>query len=137
MTRTAMAKIRFTISLLTAFAITVPAFALTQSPRPGDRIGVLRMSDGYSRGAEEAVAKTVQADLRRELRDLGFDAYDARLTFDELSRHSLPPAEYFVEIISSRSANPVGGAGVGVRAVSVEVGVVVAQVAAEVRVYDG
>jgi hypothetical protein len=126
------------LTLILGFAITVPAFALTQSPRPGDRIGVLRMTDRYTRGAEAAVAKTVQTALRHELRDLGFDAYDARLTFDELSRHSLPPAEYFVEVISGPSAsNPVGGAGVGIRAVSVEVGVVVAEVAAEVRVYDG
>jgi hypothetical protein len=126
------------LALILGFAITVPAFALTQSPRPGDRIGVLRMSDRYERSAEESVARTVQTDLRRELQDLGFDAYDARLTYDELSRHSLPAAEYFVEIISSHSADhPVGGVGVGSGAVSVEVGVVLAQVAAEVRVYDG
>ncbi len=126
------------LALILGFAITVPAFALTQSPRPGDRIGVLRMSDRYTHGAEQTVAKTIQTDLRRELRDLGFDAYDARLTYDELSRHSLPAAEYFVEIISSHSMNhPVGGAGVGAGAVSVEVGVIVAEVAAAVRVYDG
>ncbi|MDQ6802215.1 MAG: hypothetical protein M3041_15430 [Acidobacteriota bacterium] len=126
------------LALILGFAITVPGFALTQSPRPGDRIGVLRMPDRYAHGAEQAVAKTVQTALRSELRDLGFDAYDARLTYDELSRHSLPAAEYFVEIISGPSANhPVGGAGIGAGAVSVEVGVVVAQVAAEVRVYDG
>jgi len=121
-----------------AFAMTVPAFALTLSPRPGDRIGVLRMSDRYAHGAEMTVAKTVQSDLRRELRDLGFDAYDARLTYDELTHHALPAAEYFVEIISSHSAGaPMGGANVGAGAVDVEVGVVVAEVAAEVRVYDG
>ena len=126
------------LTLILGFAITVPAFALTQSPRPGDRIGVLRMPGRYARGAEETVAKTVQLDLRRELRDLGFDAYDARLSFDELSRNALPAAEYFVEIISSPSGNrPVGGAGVGVGALSVDVGVVVAEVAAEVRVYEG
>ena len=126
------------LTLILGFAITVPAFALTQSPRPGDRIGILRMPGRYARGAEETVAKTVQIDLRRELRDLGFDAYDVRLTYDELSRHALPPAEYFVEVISSPSlSRPVGGAAVGVRAVSVDVGVVVAQVAAEVRLYDG
>jgi hypothetical protein len=126
------------LALILGFAITVPAFALTQSPRPGDRIGILHMSDRNAHGAEQAVANSIQNDLRRELRDLGFDAYDVRLTYDELSRHSLPDAEYFVEIISSPSANhPVGGASVGAGAVSVEVGVVVAQVAAEVRVYDG
>ena len=132
-----MAKMRL-ITLLAAFAITVPAFALTQSPRPGDRIGVLRMSDRYTRGVEDTVAKTVQTALRRELSDLGFDAYDARLTYDELLRHPLPPAEFFVEIISSPAgSHPVGGADVGTGAVSVGVGVVVARVAAEVRVYDG
>jgi hypothetical protein len=125
------------LAFIVGIAMTVPAFALTQSPRPGDRIGVLRMSDTYTHGAEQSVARAVQTDLRRELRDLGFDAYDARLTFDELSRYSAPAAEYFVEIISSHSVNPVGGVGVGAGAVSVEVGVVVAEVAAQVRVYDG
>src|SRR6266849_5704564 len=37
MTTTTMAKIRFTIALLAASAIAIPAFALTQTPRPGLR----------------------------------------------------------------------------------------------------
>jgi hypothetical protein len=124
--------------LFLCFAMTIPAFALTQPPRPGDRIGVLRMSDRYTHGAEQTVAKTVQTDLRRQLQVLGFDAFDTRLTYEELMRQDAPPAEFYVEIVSSHALNhPVAGAGVGAGAVSVDVGVVVAQVAAEVRVYDG
>ncbi|HYS53137.1 MAG TPA: hypothetical protein VER58_05160 [Thermoanaerobaculia bacterium] len=133
-----MAKIRFTIALLAASAIAIPAFALTQTPRPGDRIGVLRMSDNFTHGAEQTVAKTVQTDLRRELRGLGFDAFDTRLTFEELSRRSSPTPDYFVEIVSSHSMNhPVGGAAIGTGDFAVDVGIVVAEVAAEVRLYDG
>src|SRR4029077_2221510 len=123
------------LGLLLAFAIAIPAFALTRSPRPGDRIGVLRISDDYTQAAEQAVAKTVTADLRHELRDLGFDAYDARLTYDQLSRNSLPAAEYFVEIVSSNSSgHSLGGANVATGAVGVQVGVVVSHVAAQVVV---
>src|ERR1700730_5890589 len=92
------------------FAITTPAFALTQPPRPGDRIGVLRMSDHYTHGAEQTVAKTVQTDLRRQLQVLGFDAFDTRLTYEELMRQDAPPAEFYVETASSHTLNhAVGG----------------------------
>jgi hypothetical protein len=96
------------------------------------------MSDNFTHGAEQTVAKSVQTDLRRELRALGFDAFDAGLTFEELSRRSTPTADFFVEIVSSHSINdPRGGAALGTRDFSVEVGIVVAAVAAEVRLYDG
>jgi hypothetical protein len=123
--------------LLLACAIAVPAFALTRPPRPGDRIGVLRMSDRYTHGPEQTVAKTVQADLRNELRDRGFDAFDARVTFDEL-RRGTPNADYYVEIVSSHTLNhPIGGVGAGQIGIAVEVAVVVSRVAAEMRLYDG
>jgi len=129
---------RFTIALLTVCAIAVPALALVQTPRPGDRIGILRMSDRYTHGAEQTVANTVQSDLRRELRALGFDAFDARITYEELARQSSPNADFFVEVVSSHAVNhPRGGVGVAASGVAVDVGLVVAQVAAEVRVYDG
>lgn len=131
-----MTKIRL-ITLLIASAIVIPASAINLSPRPGDRIGVLRMPDDFAYGAQRSVATTVQNSLRHELRDLGFDAFDARMTFDELTR-STEAADYFVEIVSSHSMNhPRGGAAIGARDIAVEVGIVVGEVAAEVRLYDG
>lgn len=95
------------------------------------------MSDQYTYGAEKTVAKTVQADLRDELRALGFDAFDARVTFDEARRNGVN-ADYFVEILSSHDMNhPVGGGAVAGSNVAVEVALVVGRVAAAVRVYDG
>jgi hypothetical protein len=120
-----------------AFAMTVPAFALTRSPQPGDRIGILRMSDRYGYGAEHTVANTLQHDLRRELRALGFDAFDTGMTYDELSRQGLPNADFYVEVVSSHAANrEIGGIGTGAGPVAVEVAIVVARVAAELRLYD-
>jgi len=96
------------------------------------------MSDRYTHGAEQTVANTVQSDLRRELRALGFDAFDARVTYEQLMRQSSPNADFFVEVVSSHAVNhPRGGVGVAASGVAVDVGLVVAQVAAEVRVYDG
>jgi len=96
------------------------------------------MSDRYTHGGEQTVANTVQNDLRRELRALGFDAFDARVTYEELMRHSSPNADFFVEVVSSHAVNhPRGGVGVAAGGVAVDVGLVVARVAAEVRLYDG
>jgi hypothetical protein len=70
------------------------------------------MSDRDMYGAERTVAKTVQSDLGRELRSLGFDAFDAQLTYEELSRPAGRSADFFVEVVSSQALNhPVGGVG--------------------------
>jgi hypothetical protein len=117
--------------------MTVPAFGLTRSPQPGDRIGILRMSDRFGYGAEHTVANTLQNDLRRELRVLGFDAFDTGVTYDALSRSGPANADFYVEVVSGDAANhSVGGVGTGVGSIAVEVSVVVARVAAEVRLYD-
>ena len=121
-----------------AFAMTVPAFALTRSPQPGDRIGILRMSDRFGYGAERTVANTIQNDLRRELRALGFDAFDARVTYDDLYRRGPADADFYVEVVSSHAANrEIGGIGTGAGPIAVDVAIVVARVAAELRLYDG
>lgn len=126
------------IILLLATAIAVPTFAFTTTPRPGDRIGVLRMPDRFSYGAEQTIANTVENRLRHELGELGFNAFDAGTTYDELLRGGPRDADYYVEVVSSQAAGrPVGGVGGAVGGVAVEVGVVVARVAAEVRLYDG
>lgn len=124
------------VSILSLIAI--PTFALTSNPQPGDRIGVLRMSGRFAYRSEQTVANTVQHDLRRELQLLGFNAFDAGVTYEELLRGAAPKnADYYVEVMSSDAAGrPLGEAGVGLGGVAVEVGVVVARVAAQVRLYD-
>jgi len=124
--------------VLITCAMTVPAFAITVTPHPGDRIGVLQISDRYEYGSEQTVANTVKRGLHRELRSLGFDTFDARTTYDDLLRNGPQNADYYVEVASGHAAGrPVGGVGAGVGGVAVEVSVVVARVAAEVRLYDG
>src|SRR5437763_16446852 len=73
--------------------------------RRGGRIGVLRMSDAYSYGAEQTVAKTVQSDLQKELRARGFDAFDAGITYDDLRRGTGESAPYYVEVVSANAAD--------------------------------
>jgi hypothetical protein len=126
------------LPLLLCLLAALPAFALNRSPRRGDRIGLLQMSERYSQGAERSVAQTVQRDLQEELRAYGFDAFDARLTYDDLSRRDPANADFYVEVVSSDAANrPVGGVATGAGNIGVEVSVVVSRVAAEVRLYDG
>lgn len=119
-------------------AIAIPALALTTTPRPGDRVGVLRMSDRFAYGAEQTVASTIQNDLRRELHDLGFKAFDARITYNELLRRGPGEADYYVEVVSAYAAGrPVGAVGAAIDGLAVEMGLMVSNVAAEVRLYDG
>lgn len=125
---------RFLILLL---FVAAPAFAFRQFPPPGSRIGVLRMSGDFAYGADQIVAKTVQSDLCNELRNLSFDAFDARTTFHEIARSGGPAADFYVEVVSGNAMNrPVGGGGVGNGSIGFDVAVVVSRVVAEVRVYD-
>ena len=118
--------------------MTVPAFGLTVTPRPGDRIGVLRISGRFGERFERTVANTVQNDLRNELQDLGFEAFDARITYDDLLRNGTEEgADYYVEVVSSHaSGHPVGAVGAAAGDIAVEVSVVIARIAAQVRLYD-
>lgn len=127
---------RLLILLLTFSA--APAFAFRIAPPPGARIGVLRMSGDFAHGAEGTVAKTVQNDLREELKALGFKAFDAEKSWEQIASDPGPDADLYVEVISSYATNrPVAGAGAGNGSVGIDVAVVVSQVAAAVRVYDG
>jgi len=126
------------LMFLLASAIAIPAFSFVATPKPGDRIGVLRMGARFEYRSERIVAATVQNDLRDELQDLGFNAFDAGVTYDQLMRSGPPnDADYYVEVLSGDAAGrPVGGVGAGIGNVAVEVGVVVSHVAAQVRLYD-
>ncbi len=115
-----------------------PALAFRTTLRRGDRVAVLRpqLRDDY-RGAE-SVARTVCHYLQRELRSRGLDAFDARLTYDDVVRDGRTDADYYVEVVSSdAAAAPVGGVGIGNRNVGVDVAVVISRVAATLRLYDG
>ena len=116
--------------------VALPAFALTPLER-GNRIGVLRMSEDFA-GPERVVARTIGSDLTTELASRGFDAFQVKATFEDAQRGGAPGADYYVEIVSSHTTQrQTAGIGAGVGPVGVEVGVVVARVAAELRLYDG
>jgi len=122
---------------LLALLLAAPLFAITGTPVRGNRIGVLRIADRYA-GPEAAVADTVQSGLTRELRGLGFDAYESDLTYDDLRRFEGDAPAYYVEIVSGRAADhAVGEVGLTNGVLAGTVGLVVSHVAAEVRLYDG
>jgi hypothetical protein len=125
--------------LLLILLSATPLLAInTNVLRHGDRIGVLRMSDEFTYGAEQTVAKAVQGDLQRELRARGFDAFDTGVTYDELRRVAPGTTPYYVEVVSANAADREhGGIGAGTDGLWATVSVVVSRVAAEVRVYDG
>ncbi len=115
------------------------AFAFDPKPSPTNasatpRIGVLRASGEY----ERSVANMVVRNLLNELRNRGVDAYDTRLTYEEIADGHGEDADYYVEILGAGGeAGSLGGIGIGTYDVGVSVDYVVSRVAAELRVYDG
>ena len=73
------------ILLGTVLLAAAPLFAInTATLRRGDRIGVLRMSEQFDIASEQTVAQTIERDLPNFLRQRGFDAFDARGTYDDI-----------------------------------------------------
>jgi hypothetical protein len=125
--------------LAIAIAVAAPAFSFDTTRRAGSaqRITLLQASidNGYDEGR---VAARVRQQLVRELRERGFDAVDGRYSYDDLVRGGRTDSDLYVEITpSSESVTQAGGVGVGNRHVSVDLAVLVAHAAAELRVYDG
>lgn len=126
------------LMFLLVSAIAVPAFSFIATPRPGDKIGVLRIAANFDNRTERSVAGTVQSALVGELKDLGFQAFDAHMTYDQLTRQGRGDAAFYVEVLSGQAdGHQAGNVGAALGHVAVQVGVLVAQVAAQVRLYDG
>ena len=116
------------------------AFAFDPKPATASsapRVGVLRVSQEYER-AEASVANMVVRYLTDELRHRGLDAYDTRLTYEQVRRGEGEEADYYVEILGAGGdSGSYGGIGIGTYDVGMSVDLVVSRVAAELRVYDG
>jgi hypothetical protein len=96
------------------------------------------MAEDFPGGPERVVARTLGNDLTSELSSRGFRAFQAKATYDDAQRGGAPEADYYVEVVSSRtSQRQTAAVAAAAGPVGVEVGVVVARVAAEVRLYDG
>lgn len=130
-----MKRLPFLIALL---LVASTAFAFNPTPRATQpRIGVLRVSHEYERGADY-IAKSVVRFLNEELREQGVDAYDTGLTYEEVADGKGEDADYYVEIFGADAdSGSYGGLDVGTYDVGVSVDVIVSRVAAEVRIYDG
>ncbi len=125
-------RLTFVLVLLAS----VSALGLDTTHR-GNRVGILLTPARYE-GTDERMASAIRKYLREELQKSGFDAFDTKTTYDDLSRNVDSAADYYVEIAASdAAADSHGGVGVGAGAVAVDVSLVVAHVAAEVRLYDG
>jgi hypothetical protein len=113
------------------------AFAFDAKRKPL-RVGVLRVADEYRHGTESYVAINVVRYLREELRNRGLDAFDAKMTYDDLARGDTPrDADYYVELLgAAATSDSYGGIGIGTYDLGVSIEVLVARVAAELRVYD-
>ena len=126
--------------LAIAFAVAAPAFSFDTTRRPGNslRITLLQASIGNSYDGEDRVASRVRQQLLRELRERGFDAVDGGYSYVDLVRGGGIDSDFYVEIApSSEAVTEAAGVGVGIRHVTVDLGVLVSHAAAELRVYDG
>lgn len=127
------------ITILALFLVlSLPIFAVTERAG-GERIGILASSSRYVAGMERDIADAIRGNLRRHLRNGGLDAFDARMTYDELRRADETNADYYVEIIGggTEGTGSYGGAWISDGHVGAEISVVVSRVAAELRLYDG
>ncbi len=124
--------------LLVIAAVAVPAFSFDPSRHNGHRIAVLQAPIYNGGEYEDRIATSVRRELVRELRARGFDAVDARMSYEELQRRRQSSADLYVEIAPADVyARPTGGVTVRTRRVAVDVAIVVSRVAAELRLYDG
>jgi len=124
-------------TLLLLLVAATSALALDTTKR-GNRIGVLTAPARYEAGPESALSASIGKYLRQELQKSGFDAFQTNVTYDQLSRDATTNADYYIEVTSSDSTGgSPGGIGIGTANVGVDISVVVAHVAAEVRLYDG
>jgi hypothetical protein len=121
-----------------AIAVAYPAFSFNPSRHTGTRVALLQEPIVHGGEYEDRIAANVRHQLVRELRDRGFDAYDARISYADLRREPRADADLYVEILPGDNyAYPTGGVGVRTSNVAVDVGIIVARVAADLRIYDG
>ncbi|HYC59718.1 MAG TPA: hypothetical protein VEK79_09145 [Thermoanaerobaculia bacterium] len=116
-----LATLCLTLTATTAFAF--------DSTRRAERIAVLR-------GPHEIQSAMADA-LRRELRQRGYDAFDAERTYEEVMDDGAVYADYFVEFASAQpSTYDSAVVGVGGRHADVGIGRVTSSMHVEVRLYD-
>lgn len=129
-----MKRLVLTLSLLLA-AGAAHAFDPTAEPS-ATRIGILRAPASYFHENAERVHATLRETLRSELRARGYEATLVERTFDDLDREEVAEVDFLVEIAGDSRSEERGGIGVGGPHASVTLGRVVADVAADVFVYD-
>lgn len=124
--------------LAIAFLILFPVAALAFDQTPAaPRIAVLRQPEALLHDGDSMVSDAVLRYLTEELRGRGLDAFDAGVTYDEAVDQNYAEADYLIEIAADADGRDYGGVGIGGHHGGVGVSMVVARVAAEVRVYDG
>ena len=117
--------------------LALPASALTRPLQRGSRIAVLRIPTEYAYEPELTVARTLERNLRVELRARGFTCYEAGMTLRDIQQRGGPDADVYVEFIPGvQRAQTSGRAGASVGPVAIDVAVVTAELSAQVRLYD-
>ena len=125
------------VAMMCLLLLPSTAAAFDSNVPRGTRIAILEVSEKFDHEVEYSVARGIRTSLARELQSRGFDAFTVKATYENLEDERRP-ADYYVEILSSDADNrPYGGVGIGAGNVGLEVSVVVAHVAARLRIYDG
>lgn len=126
------------LSAVLVILVAPSLFAFDPVHRTGNRVLVLRSTLGDDGQYESRAAARVREQLIRELRDRGFDATDARMTYDQFRREGQLDADFIVELAPGEAEDhAVAEGGVRVPNATVDIAVVVSRVASELRVYDG
>ncbi|HVG25508.1 MAG TPA: hypothetical protein VND45_15230 [Thermoanaerobaculia bacterium] len=129
-----MKRLTLTLCLL---LVTGAAHAFDPAPSHAPvRIAILRAPDAYYYENADHVHRAIRESLRSELRARGFEVSLIDWTYDELPRDARPAADYYIEIAGDSRTEDHGGVGVTGRHAAMSMGMVVADVAADVFVYD-
>jgi len=84
------------------------------------------------------VSNDIERELTKQLRENGFDAFDAQVTLKDLMRDQQSAADLYVLVGGAEMADRnIGAIGVNTIGLGTTLGVTLSRIATEVRVYDG
>ena len=126
------------VLFLALMAFATAAVAFDPTPGRGNRIAILTTVAAEDDVETLRVAALMRGYLAKQLKRQGFDAFDARATFEEIERNQIASADYYVEFMRAETnSDPYGGGVVAGRHGGVDLALVVSHIAAGLRIYDG
>lgn len=120
--------------------LAVPMWAFKGEPdaKRAIRVAVLHTNDGWADDSYNNAASAIEHEIAVQLREKGYEAWEAHRTLDEIRQSHNDDAELYVEVSGGDARlREIGGLDVSGPHVATTLGVIISKCAAEIRVYDG